>query len=165
MQAFVSTIEMKTDAKGRVSVPKAFRAVLAADGFKGLYCLPSPDGQSLDAGGNGFFATIEAKLADLDPTSFEYDLLATAFFGESEILSMDKEGRIALPARLKAAAGIDSDVVFVGKGHKFQLWSPERYTSYRQQAVQQARSVLWGSPGPTSSAPSNLDAPAGGAPQ
>lgn len=144
MKAFVSTIEMKTDAKGRVSVPKAFRAVLQADGFEGLYCLPSPDGQSLDAGGNGFFATIEAKLAGLDPTSFEYDLLATAFFGESEILSLDKEGRIALPARLKVLAGIDGEVVFVGKGHKFQLWSPQRYQAYRRQAVEQARSVLWG---------------------
>ncbi len=151
MHAFVSTLAMKTDAKGRVSVPKPFRDVLKADGFEGLYCIPSPDGQSIDAGGKRLFAMFEAKLSALDPTSFEYDLLATAFFGESEILSLDKEGRIALPERLKALAGIESQLVFVGKGHKFQIWSPERYQVYRAQAVSKARSVLWGDPGATSS--------------
>lgn len=144
MQAFVSTIEMKTDAKGRVSIPKTFRDVLKADGFDGLYCIPSPDGQSVDAGGSKFFAMFEEKLAALDPTSFEYDLLATAFFGESEIVSLDREGRIVVPPRLKALAGIDTQIVFVGKGHKFQIWSPERYQAYRAQAVSAARRVLWG---------------------
>lgn len=144
MRAFVSTITMKTDAKGRVSVPKPFRDVLSADGFEGLYCIPSPDGQSIDAGGKKLFAMFEDKLAGLDPTSFEYDLLATAFFGESEIVSLDKEGRIALPDRLKEIAAIDSQLVFVGKGHKFQIWSPERYQAYRAQAVSEARRVLWG---------------------
>lgn len=144
MHAFVSTIEMKTDAKGRVSIPKPFRDVLKADGFAGLYCIPSPDGQSLDAGGKRLFAMFEEKLAALDPTSFDYDLLATAFFGESEVLSLDKEGRIVLPQRLKDVAGIDSQIIFVGKGHKFQIWSPERYQAYRAQAVSAARRVLWG---------------------
>ncbi|WP_375568279.1 division/cell wall cluster transcriptional repressor MraZ [Ahrensia marina] len=144
MHAFVSTIEMKTDAKGRVSIPKPFRDVLKADGFEGLYCIPSPDGQSLDAGGKRLFAMFEEKLAALDPTSFDYDLLATAFFGESEVLSLDKEGRIVLPQRLKDVAGIDSQIIFVGKGHKFQIWSPERYQAYRAQAVSAARRVLWG---------------------
>ncbi|MEM6711070.1 MAG: division/cell wall cluster transcriptional repressor MraZ [Pseudomonadota bacterium] len=151
MHAFVSTISMKTDAKGRISVPKPFRAVLQADGFEGLYCIPSPDGQSLDAGGSKLFSMFEEKLAALDPTSFEYDLLATAFFGESEILSIDKEGRIALPARLTAIAGIEGEAVFVGKGHKFQIWSPERYQTYRERAVSEARRVLWGAQGSTHS--------------
>lgn len=152
MQAFVSTLEMKTDAKGRVSVPKPFRHVLEADGFAGLYCIPSPDGQAIDAGGQKLFSMFEQKLAALDPTSFEYDLLATAFFGESEVLSLDKEGRISLPARLKSIAAIEGEVVFVGKGHKFQMWSPTRYQAYRLQAVEQARAVLWGNAGQKSPA-------------
>ena len=147
MHAFVSTIAMKTDAKGRISVPKPFRAVLQADGFEGLYCIPSPDGQSLDAGGSKLFSMFEEKLAALDPTSFDYDLLATAFFGESEILSIDKEGRIAMPSRLTSIAGIEGEAVFVGKGHKFQIWSPQRYQVYRERAVSEARRVLWGSQG------------------
>lgn len=157
MQAFVSTFAMKTDAKGRVSIPKAFRAVLQADldagTMSGLYCTPSPDGQSIDAGGAKLFAMYQAKLADLDPTSFDYDLLATAFFGESEIISVEKEGRMSLPQRLKDLAGIGEDMVFVGKGHKFQIWAPDRYASYRQRAVDQARAVLWGQQGGKTNTP------------
>ena len=152
MQAFVSTIAMKTDAKGRVSVPKPFRDVLRGDGFEGIYCIPSPDGQAVDAGGQKLFSMFEEKMAGLDPTSFEYDLLATAFYGESEIVSLDKEGRMALPKRLKDLAGIEEEVVFVGKGHKFQLWSPQRYQAYRAQAVAEARRVLWGAKAPDGSA-------------
>ncbi|MEM6384027.1 MAG: division/cell wall cluster transcriptional repressor MraZ [Pseudomonadota bacterium] len=144
MQTFVSTFEMRTDVKGRVSIPKAYREVLRADGFEGLYCIPSPDGQSIDAGGSKLMGMLDAKLAALDPTSFDYDLLATAFFGESEILSVEKEGRISLSPRLKSLAGIERELIFVGKGYKFQIWSPERYARYREKAIEQARRVLWG---------------------
>ncbi len=144
MQAFVSTIDAKLDAKGRVSVPKPFRDVLTKEGFDGVYCIPSPDGQAIDAGGQRLVDMFEHKLAGLDPTSFGYDLLATAFYGESEVLTIDKEGRLSLPARLKGSAGIEAELVFVGKGYKFQMWAPNRYQSFREQAVAQARKVLWG---------------------
>jgi MraZ protein len=154
MLAFVSTFAMKCDAKGRVSIPKPFRLALGADPLEGpaehgeaagsLFCTPSPDGQAIDAGGGKLFSMLQGKLSALDPTSFDYDLLATAFFGESEVIGVEKEGRITLPPRLKEGAGIEDHLVFVGKGHKFQIWSPQRYAGYRARAVEQARAVLWG---------------------
>ncbi|MEM1287789.1 MAG: division/cell wall cluster transcriptional repressor MraZ [Pseudomonadota bacterium] len=148
MEAFVSTFDMKTDAKGRVSIPKAFREVLKAESFSGLYCIPSPDGQAIDAGGGRLFSMLQSKLDGLDPTSMEYDLLSTAFFGESEIVNVEKEGRVTLPTRFQEQADIEGDMIFVGKGYKFQIWSPGRYATYRQQALAQARTVLWGSEQP-----------------
>ena len=38
MDRFVSHYTLRLDAKGRVSIPGSFRAVLARDGFEGLYC-------------------------------------------------------------------------------------------------------------------------------
>ena len=43
MDRFVSHYMLRLDAKGRVSVPAPFRAVLARDGFDGLYCYPARD--------------------------------------------------------------------------------------------------------------------------
>ena len=54
MDEFVSTYTNRLDAKGRVSIPAPFRAVLAVDGFDGLYCCPTLDRQAVDAGGNRF---------------------------------------------------------------------------------------------------------------
>ena len=52
MDRFVSNYTLRLDAKGRVSIPAPFRAVLARDGFDGLYCYPALDQPALDAGGN-----------------------------------------------------------------------------------------------------------------
>ena len=54
MEDFVSTYTNRLDAKGRVSIPASFRAVLAVDGFDGLYCCPTLDRNAVDAGGNRF---------------------------------------------------------------------------------------------------------------
>ena len=67
MDRFVSHYVLRLDAKGRVSVPAPFRAVLARDGFDGLYCYPALDRPALDAGGNALIREIEALTAASRP--------------------------------------------------------------------------------------------------
>ena len=67
MDRFVSHHVLRLDAKGRVSVPASFRAVLARDGFDGLYCHPALDRPALDAGGNSLLAEIESLIAGFSP--------------------------------------------------------------------------------------------------
>ena len=62
MDQFVSHYMLRLDAKGRVSVPATFRAVLTRDGFDGLYCHPALDRPALDAGGNALLAEIHALI-------------------------------------------------------------------------------------------------------
>ena len=52
MDRFVSNFTLRLDAKGRVSIPASYRAVLARDGFDGLYCYPALDQPAVDAGGD-----------------------------------------------------------------------------------------------------------------
>ncbi len=134
MERFVSSYTNKVDAKGRVSVPASFRSILARDGFDGVFCYPSLDSQTLDAGGSSLIDEIHALLEGLDPYSDERDELSLALFGESEILKIDQDGRVVLPPRLREHAGIADSAVFVGVGHKFQLWSPERFEARRMGA-------------------------------
>lgn len=127
MDQFVSTYTNRVDAKGRVSVPVSFRTVLAKDGFEGLYVYPSLDDDALDAGGQKLVQKIQTLLEDLAPYSDERDQLAMALFGASEVLSIDQDGRIVLPERLRKAAGIADQVTFVGLGDKFQMWAPSQF--------------------------------------
>jgi MraZ protein len=84
---------LRVDAKGRVSIPASFRAVLARDGFEGLYCYPALDRQAIDAGGNALLAEIEALIARYSPYSEEREQFATTLYSTSEILrSMAREG-------------------------------------------------------------------------
>ncbi len=135
MDRFVSTYVKKIDAKGRISIPQPFRNVLAADGFAGqFYCYPSLDNSALDAGGQRLVDRIDGIIEQLLPYSDERDPLATALFGESEIIKIDQDGRAVLPERLRDHAKITSEVTFVGLGNKFQIWEPETFENYRKQS-------------------------------
>ena len=103
MNRFVSNFTNKLDSKGRVSIPASFRAVLARDGFEGLYVHPALDAPALDAGGNVLLNEIDAFLSTLSPYSDERDQLSTALFGTSEILKVDPEGRVILTEYGKSA--------------------------------------------------------------
>jgi MraZ protein len=127
MDRFVSHYMLRLDAKGRVSVPAPFRAVLARDGFDGLYCHPALDRPALDAGGNALLTEIEALIAGLPPYSDQREQFSLALYGTSETLKIDSEGRVQLTETLKVHAAIADTVSFVGLGHKFQIWEPGRF--------------------------------------
>ena len=139
MDRFVSHYMLRLDAKGRVSVPAPFRAVLARDGFDGLYCYPAPDRPALDAGGNALLTEIEALIAGFSPYSDQREKFSLAFFGTSETLKIDGEGRVQLTETLKAHAAIVDTVSFVGLGHKFQIWEPGRFRCEFAEATAKVR--------------------------
>jgi MraZ protein len=141
MDRFVSNFTNRLDAKGRVSIPASFRAVLARDGHEGIVVLPSLDSKALDAGGNALLSEIDRLLESFAPYSDERDQISTALLGTSEILKADAEGRIILTESLKAYAGITDSVTFVGHGHKFQIWEPETFRAHLDTARAKARDL------------------------
>ena len=139
MDRFVSTFTNKIDAKGRVSVPASFRAVLERDGYTpgipgGIYCYPSLDAPALDAGGQSLAKTIDRLLDGLPDYSDERDELSVALYGDVQVLSLDGDGRIVLPETLRAHAELTTHVTFVGLGQKFQMWEPRRFEERRARA-------------------------------
>jgi MraZ protein len=139
MDRFVSHYVLRLDTKGRVSVPAPFRAVLARDGFDGLYCYPTLDRPALDAGGNALLAEIEALIAGFPPYAEQRERFALALYGTSETLKIDGEGRVVLGENLKSHAGIADAVTFVGLGHKFQIWEPGRFRAELAEATEKVR--------------------------
>ena len=141
MDRFVSHYTLRLDAKGRVSIPASFRAVLARDGFEGLYCYRTLDQPALDAGGNALLADIEALIARFPLYSEEREQLSAALYGTSEVLKIDGEGRVILSETLKSHAGIGDAVAFAGLGHKFQIWEPERFRAELAEATAKVRAL------------------------
>jgi MraZ protein len=141
MDRFVSNYTLRLDAKGRVSIPAPFRAVLARDGFDGLYCYPTLDRPALDAGGNALLAEIEALAGRFPPYSEEREQLSAALYGTSETLKLDAEGRVTLTESLKHHAEIKETAAFVGLGHKFQIWEPDRFRAQLAEATEKVRAL------------------------
>jgi len=141
MDRFVSNFTLRLDAKGRVSIPASFRAVLARDGFEGLYCYPSLDQPAIDAGGHALLAEIEELLARFPAYSDQRDELSLSLYGTSETLKADGEGRVTLSDALKSHAQVTDSVTFVGLGHKFQIWEPGRFRAQLAEATGKVRAL------------------------
>ncbi|WP_075220879.1 division/cell wall cluster transcriptional repressor MraZ [Acuticoccus yangtzensis] len=142
MARFVSNYTNKLDAKGRVSIPAPFRSILVRDGYEGLYCFRSMSAPTVDAGGFQLLNVLESRLADFDPMTDEHEALAMTFYGASEQLRIDSEGRVVFTDTIRAHAGIDKEVTFVGMNYKFQIWNPDAYETHRQEAQARALEVM-----------------------
>jgi MraZ protein len=141
MDRFVSQYTLKLDSKGRVSIPASFRAVLARDGFDGLYCYPALDRPALDAGGNALLKEIETLIDRFPPYSEQREQFSATLYSTSEILKVDGEGRVVLSEPLKSHAGIADEVAFAGHGHKFQIWEPARFRAELAEATEKVRAL------------------------
>jgi MraZ protein len=141
MDRFVSHYLLRLDAKGRISIPAPFRVVLSHDGFDGLFCAPALDRPAIDVGGKALLSEIEQLIASFPPYSEEREQFSTALYGTSETLKMDAEGRVTLTEALKDHAGIMEAASFVGLGHKFQIWAPDRLGKQLSEATGAVRKM------------------------
>lgn len=135
MDRFLSNMVNKVDKKGRVSIPASFRPALGDTNR--LFTLMSVDRPSVDAGGVELIERGEAYLEKLDPFSEEYELYSFVLHGDSDQLRLDGEGRVVLSDAILEQTGITDKAAFVGRGHFFQIWEPEKLMAYREKARRQ----------------------------
>lgn len=140
MALFLSTFEKSIDKKGRVSVPPTFRAVLSAQNFNGMVAYSSFVNPCIEACGMQRMEQMHERIEQLDPFSEERDAFSTAILGGSTQLAFDNEGRVSMPEALLKKAGIKDDVIFVGKGATFEMWSPAAFAKHQAAAADLAKS-------------------------
>ena len=139
MDRFLSNTINKVDKKGRVSIPAIFRPKLDASSY--LYTLMSVDQPTVDAGGIELINKGEEYLAKLDPFSEEYELYSFVLHGDSDQLKIDAEGRFVISDIIREQTGITDRAAFVGRGHFFQIWEPDRFLTYREEARMQVANM------------------------
>lgn len=153
MALFNGTFVQNFDQKGRISIPALFRGALR-DGVANQAALPAgPCSLPLVLRPSEKVNCIEGfteirhqkqieDLDQLDPLSEEYDALATVLFADAYPIETDKEGRIILQDGLLEFAGLSRDgaAAFVGLGHRFQIWHPDRVAAAKD-AARQANAI------------------------
>ncbi|GGD92404.1 transcriptional regulator MraZ [Aureimonas endophytica] len=134
MERFLSNSVHRIDAKGRVSIPSAFRQVLAARGFREFYGMQSLGEPAIDVGGTDLLERYEARMAAEDPFGEVHADMSLFAYGDGAFLKVDPEGRIAVTDFIRSHTGITDRVAFVGRNHFFQLWEPSRFEAHRAKA-------------------------------
>ncbi len=129
----------KIDKKGRVSVPKPFRAALSSQEFSGIYAFPLFNENAIEACGEDFMFRLAESLEEgTDLYSEENDDLSI-ILESAHALPFDSEGRVVLPQELLDVAGIEGEVQFVGRGQRFRLWDPVSYADRSKEARERAK--------------------------
>ncbi len=125
MSPFLGQHQNRLDAKGRVSVPAAYRSALKdISGGYDMILRPSTSYACIEAWPAAHFNELEKSLEALDVLSEEYEDRATAFYAEAFPVTADKDGRIQLPEFLAEYAKLADSVTFMGRGSIFQIWEP-----------------------------------------
>lgn len=143
MTQFLGTHTNRLDAKGRVSIPAQFRAVLKPDGAGAVQMVlrPSLKHRCIEGWPPAAFQALAKPLETLDIFSEDHDDLATALYADAWPMESDKEGRIVLPDDLKSHAGLTDSVEFLGRGNIFLIWEPGGAKHRRTEARERARNL------------------------
>ncbi|WP_025274794.1 division/cell wall cluster transcriptional repressor MraZ [Haloglycomyces albus] len=122
---FLGTHTPRVDDKGRLAFPAKFRPALA-DGLvitKGQeHCLYV---FTLDTF-TGLAAELNQSLT-ADAATRAYNRV---FFASAHDETPDGQGRVTLPARLRAYAGIERDVVVNGAANRIEIWNARSWDEY-----------------------------------
>ncbi len=127
---FVGQYEHTLDGKGRVVLPAKFRSQLATDVYltverKGCLGLWAPE--EFEKMGED----LVRKAAEGEIEEKDLDL----FFALADTVRPDGQGRILVIDRLREAAGINKDMLIVGRFKHVEIWSGDRWAEERIEAT------------------------------
>jgi MraZ protein len=125
---FKGTYRHRIDPKGRLPVPAAFRRALGETGAKGVVVTLLD--QCLAAYPPDEWGRLERHLAELPPFSGPAKAVTRLVASRAVDCDLDVQGRVLLPAVLRAAAGLGREAVVIGVLNRFEVWSPERWDAF-----------------------------------
>ena len=140
MNRFLSNATNRIDAKGRVSVPSSFRAVLAQRDIRELYCFQDFVFPAISVGGPELLDRFERQIAGEDPFSPMANRMSRLIPGGGVFMKLDSEGRLMVTDFIRDFTGITTDVTFVGRADHFQLWAPQAFEVEQAAARAERRS-------------------------
>ena len=125
---FLGEFQHSIDEKGRIKLPAKLKdafedgAVITErlDGSLGLYPL-------------AVFKEIARRFAEMDEFEPNQRKMREDVGSSSEVVTMDKGGRVVIPSRMRDITGIESDVYINGNFTYLTIWPKEGWEARRKE--------------------------------
>jgi MraZ protein len=122
----VGEFDHTIDEKNRLTLPAKFRQAFAG----GLVVTRGMDGCLYVFPREEWEASVEARLAELDPLSKEGRLMQRYFYSGAADADPDKQGRVMVPTALSEHAGLGRDVVIAGVRDHLEIWDRAKWREH-----------------------------------
>ena len=121
----------RVDEKGRLKLPSDFRAKIEEEYGTRFYITASLELDSAQLYPLPVWEEVERKMTNLPMTNPSLDKFMdiTGYYGAE--VSMDSQGRILIPQRLREAVQIRDEVNVMGKMRFLSIWNDENYKAKR----------------------------------
>lgn len=121
---FSGSFDHSLDGKGRVIIPSSFREALGDD----FTITINPDKTAVAIYPKAMWDKQLERLARIDPLDkigarYERYLMSVSFSGNS----MDAQGRVLIPQKLRTKIGLTRDIVFIGVNGYIEIWDAEAH--------------------------------------
>ena len=132
LQRFSGKYSLCVDDKSRVVIVAAFRG-----GLSGRAILRKNRRQKcVEVLPLAVWEAFLGKLAALSALDEDVQRLVTLESASAVEVSVDKQGRMLLPAEMRSFAGIDgSEVVMTGANDRLKVWEPSVWNEFEKQAA------------------------------
>ncbi len=123
---FVGNIEAKTDAKGRVFLPSAFRKILQAGSEESLFLRKDIFQPCLVIYPQSVWnEQLNLLRSRLNRWNAGHQQIFRQFVADVEQITLDGNGRFLIPRRYMKMADIEGTVRFIGMDDTIEIWSAE----------------------------------------
>ncbi|HAN71386.1 MAG TPA: cell division/cell wall cluster transcriptional repressor MraZ [Actinobacteria bacterium] len=122
---FLGTHTPKLDDKGRLVLPAKFR-----EGFAGGLVLTKGQDRAIVVWPAAEFAAYAETLNEASRSNPKVQAYQRVLFSGASDEIPDRQGRITVPPALREYAGLDRDVVVVGKNTTAEIWDADAWAAY-----------------------------------
>ena len=130
---FFGDFPAKTDAKGRVFLPAAYRKVLAANGEEKLVMRRDLHQACLVLYPESLWnQMLDALRAKLNWWNREHHDIIRGFVADSEIVELDGNGRFLINKRKMNEVGINQEVRFLAVDDTIEVWDKDVFEQHLQ---------------------------------
>lgn len=131
---FRGATSINMDAKGRLAIPAKHREALSAQSADNIV-LTAHLHQCLLLYPQPAWEPIQSKLMSLSSFDKQSAALQRRLVGYAEDIALDGSGRILVSQVLRELAGMEKEVMLIGQGSHFELWSAEAWRQQQEAAM------------------------------
>jgi MraZ protein len=125
---FRGRFEIKLDIKGRLSLPAAYRdsftlpqLVITNSRYQNHSCLHAYTIEE--------WKKLERQTDRLPSLKAEVQAFQRFYLSAGQVLDIDPQARVSVPQSLRKFAGLESQIVLVGLGRKFEIWAKPTWSA------------------------------------